>query len=155
MAKQEEIPDVKVVAKNKKATYLYSIEERIEAGIALQGSEVKSLRAKNVDISDAYAVVKEGEAFLFQAHIAEYKNAGYRGHDPKRVRKLLLHSHEIRKLRVKLVERGFTLIPLLIYFRKGKAKLLLGLARGRKKFDRRRAIKEKDMKKAMRREKDY
>jgi SsrA-binding protein len=153
MKKQEEHPDVKVVAKNKKATYLYSIEERIEAGIVLQGSEVKSLRAKNVDISDAYAAVKEGEVFLFQAHIAEYKDAGYGGHNPKRARKLLLHAQEIRRLRVKLVERGFTLVPLSIYFRKGKAKLLLGLARGKKKFDRRRAIKEKDMKKAMRREK--
>lgn len=152
MGKKEEKSDQQVVCRNKKAAYLYHIQERIEAGIVLVGSEVKSLRAKNVDLSDAYAAIKEGEIFLYQAHIAEYKDAGYEGHNPKRLRKLLMHKHEIRKLRGKLVERGYTLIPLSIYFLSGKAKLLLGLAKGKRKFDRRKAIQERDMKRAMRRE---
>ena len=142
------------VCRNKKATYLYAIEERIEAGIELAGSEVKSLRQRNADLSDAYAAIKDDELFLFQAHIAEYKNAGYRGHEPKRVRKLLMHRHEIRRPSGKLGERGFTLVPLAIYFKNGWAKLLLGLSKGKRKLDRRKAIQEKDMRRALRKEHD-
>jgi SsrA-binding protein len=144
-----------IVCRNKKAFHLYNIEEKIEAGLALTGSEVKSLRARNADLSDAYAAIKDGELFLYQAHIAEYKHAGYGGHEPKRTRKLLLHKHQIRRLRGKLVERGYTLIPISIYFKEGWAKVELGLAKGKRKFDRRRAIQEKDHRKAMRKEKDY
>jgi len=140
------------VCRNKKASYLYTIEERIEAGLELAGSEVKSLRQRNADLSDAYAAIRDDEVFLFKAHIAEYKNAGYRGHEPKRARKLLLNRQEIRRLRGKLVERGFTLVPLAIYFKNGWAKVLLGLAKGKRKFDRRKAIQEKDMRRAMRKE---
>jgi SsrA-binding protein len=144
-----------IVCRNKKAFHLYNIEEKIEAGLALTGSEVKSLRARNADLSDAYAAIKDGELLLYQAHIAEYKHAGYGGHEPKRTRKLLLHKHQIRRLRGKLVERGYTLIPISIYFKEGWAKVELGLAKGKRKFDRRRAIQEKDHRKAMRKEKDY
>jgi SsrA-binding protein len=142
------------VCRNKKAFHLYAIEERIEAGLELAGSEVKSLRLRNADLSDAYAAIRDGEVFLFQAHIAEYKNAGYGGHEPKRARRLLLHRPEIRRLRGKLVERGFTLVPLAIYFKGGWAKVLLGLAKGKRKFDRRKAIQEKDMRRALRKEHD-
>ena len=151
--KNEEDPDVTTVCRNRKATYLYHIEERIEAGLVLAGSEVKSLRQRNADISDAYATVKEGEVFLLQAHIAPYENAGYASHNPKRERKLLLHRMQIKRLRGKLAERGFTLVPMSIYFRRGKAKVLLGLAKGKRKYDRRKAIKDKDMKRDLRQEK--
>jgi len=150
--KKEEDPDVLVVCTNKKANFLFEIGEKIEAGIALLGSEVKSLRARNIDLSDAYAAIREGEVYLVQAHIGEYKNAGYGGHQPKRERKLLLRRQEIKRLTGKLVERGFTLVPLSLYFRRGKAKVLLGLARGRKKHDRRRQIQEKDQRRQMRKE---
>jgi SsrA-binding protein len=145
----------RIVCRNKKAFHLYKIEERIEAGLVLSGSEVKSLRARNADLSDAYAAIKEGELFLHKAHIAEYSHAGYGGHEPKRTRKLLLRKHEIRRLRGKLVERGYTLVPLSIYFKEGWAKIELGLAKGKRKFDRRKAIQDKDHRKAMRKERDY
>ena len=151
--KIEDDPDVKPVCRNRKASYLYHIEEKVEAGIVLTGSEVKSLRRRNMDISDAYAAVKDGEVFLLQAHIAPYENAGYASHNPKRERKLLLHRMQIKRLRGKLAERGFTLVPMSIYFRKGKAKVLLGLAKGKRKYDRRKAIKDKDFKRELRREK--
>jgi len=152
MPEKKKNAEGKIVVSNRKAYHLYSIEDKIEAGIVLQGSEVKSLREGNADISDAYVVIENGEAFLHQAHIAEYKNSGYLNHNPKRVRKLLLHRHEISRLRVKLDQRGYTLICLSIYFKKGKAKLLLGLARGKRKFMRKREIQERDMKRALRRE---
>lgn len=155
MGKGKGLTPTMLVCRNKKAFHLYHIEEKIEAGLALTGSEVKSLRARNADLSDAYAAIKDGELFLHQAHIAEYKHAGYGGHEPKRTRKLLLHKSQIKRLRGKLVERGYTLIPISIYFKQGWAKVELGLAKGKKKFDRRKAIQEKDHRKAMRKERAY
>lgn len=144
--------NVEMVCKNKKANYLYNIEKTIEAGLVLKGSEVKSLREKNADISDAYAVIKNGEAFLLQSHIAPYRCGGYQNHSPKRERKLLLHKKEIMRLQGRLTEKGYTLVPISIYFKRGKAKVLLGVARGKKKFDRRKQIMERDAKRQMKRE---
>jgi len=154
MKRHEEKDEPAPVCRNRKAGFLYDIQDRIEAGIVLVGTEVKSLRAHGGDISDAYAAIDGGELFLHQAHISEYKNAGYGGHLPKRTRKLLVHRQQIKRLTGKLVERGFTLVPLAIYFKNGKAKILLGLAKGKRKFDRRHAIQEKDMQRQMRRERE-
>lgn len=132
------------MCRNRRATFLYHIESRVEAGIALMGSEVKSLRAGQADLSDAYAAFEEGELWLVSAHIAEYVNAGYMNHQPKRRRKLLLHRTELTRLHVKLAERGYTIVPVSIYFSSGKAKVELGLARGKRKVDRRETIRKRD-----------
>jgi SsrA-binding protein len=143
---------VKTVCRNRRARYLYRIETRLEAGMVLQGSEAKSLRAGQADLSDAYAAFEGGELWLRNAHIAEYANAGYANHEPKRTRKLLMHRKELTRLRVKLSERGYTLVPLSIYFRGGYAKVELGLARGRRKVDRRESVRERDAEREKRRE---
>lgn len=143
---------VKIVCRNRRARYLYRIETRLEAGMVLQGSEAKSLRAGQADLSDAYATFEGGELWLRNAHIAEYANAGYANHEPKRTRKLLMHRKELTRLRVKLSERGYTLVPLSIYFRGGYAKVELGLARGRRKVDRRESVRERDAERERRRE---
>jgi SsrA-binding protein len=142
----------KVVCRNRKARYLYRIESTLEAGLVLQGSEVKSLRLGQADLSDAYAAFEAGELWLVSAHIAEYANAGYSNHEPKRRRKLLVKSKEITRLSVKLRERGYTLVPLSIYFRGGYAKVELGLASGKRKADRREAVRERDEARDRRRE---
>jgi len=138
--------DVKVIAKNKKAFFEYHIDEKIEAGLVLTGSEVKSLREGRASLSDSYALIKDGEAFLLHAHIAPYEPAAMLGHEPKRTRKLLMHASEIAKLTGKLNEKGLTLVPTMIYFRKGRAKVELGLARGKRKYDKRAAIKKRESK---------
>jgi SsrA-binding protein len=121
----------------------FTVDERIEAGLVLMGSEVKSLRARRVDLDGAYAGLSGGELFLYKATIAPYEQAGTFGHDPRRTRKLLVHRHEIEKLSGKLSVRGYTLVPLSLYFKDGKAKVELGLARAKDVADRREELKKK------------
>jgi SsrA-binding protein len=133
-----------MVAENRKARFNYFIEEEFEAGMVLRGTEVKSLRNGRANIKDSYARVKNGEVFIYQMHISPYPFAHYDNHNPLRVRKLLLHRSEIRRLFGKVNERGLSLIPLKVYFRDGKAKVRLGLARGKKKYDKRETIRRRD-----------
>ncbi len=133
-----------LVAENRKARQRYTVEERFEAGIVLQGSEVKALRQGKCQLVDSYVVVRRGEAFLLNAHIGAYSHGGYANHEPTRERKLLLHKHEIEKLKDKLERRGYTLIPLSVYFKEGHAKIELGLCLGKDVGDRRQEIKERD-----------
>ncbi|MBM3299812.1 MAG: SsrA-binding protein SmpB [Deltaproteobacteria bacterium] len=142
---------VKIVCKNRKARFNFEIEETIEAGIVLVGSEVKSLRNGKANLSDSYAKFRAGEVFLVDAHISPYEQANRLNHEPLRDRKLLLHKREMKKLMGKVAERGFSLIPLQIYFKGGKAKVLLGLARGKKAYDKREAIKKKDQRRELER----
>lgn len=145
----------KIVSKNKKAFHDYAIEQTFEAGIVLSGPEVKSLRAGRVNLRDGYAQLKGGEVFLYNVHISPYSYATHVEQDPLRARKLLLHRHEIRKLIGKLHEKGIALIPLKIYFiGNGKAKVEMALAKGKKLYDKRAALKEREsnleMKRSMR-----
>jgi SsrA-binding protein len=144
MSKQQETGE-KPVATNRKAFHDYFIEERFEAGIMLQGTEVKSLREGRVNLQDSYASVRGSEVFLHQCHISPYSHGNIMNHDPTRVRKLLLHKSEIHKLLGKTQQKGLTLIPLRIYFSKrGYAKVELGLAKGKKLYDRRETIKARE-----------
>ncbi len=140
---------VRRVAQNRRARFDYQIEERLEAGLALTGSEVKSLRAGNVSLADAYAQPRGDELWLVHCRIGEYQPAAVFGHSPLRDRKLLLHRSELDKLRGKVEQRGYTLVPLSIYFRDGWAKVELALARGRTHGDRRSAIAEREVKREM------
>lgn len=128
---------VKVITENRKARHDYHIEEVIEAGIALTGSEVKSLRAGRVSLRDSYARVERGEVFLHNMHISPYEKANRFNHDPLRVRRLLMHRAEIRRFIGRAAEKGYTLVPLRLYFRRGLAKVELALARGKKEYDKR------------------
>ncbi|OGP57389.1 MAG: SsrA-binding protein, partial [Deltaproteobacteria bacterium RBG_13_52_11b] len=125
----------KLICQNKKAWHNYSVEEKYEAGISLLGSEVKSLREGRANLGDSYGNIKNGEIFLVDAHISPYSHANQLNHDPLRTRKLLLHKKEIRRLIGKVQERGYTLIPLRLYFSDGRAKVELGLAKGKKLYD--------------------
>lgn len=143
----------KIVCKNKKAYHEYHIDQTMEAGLVLTGSEVKSLRAGRANIKDGYAQIKNGELFLYNVHISPYSFATHVDSDPLRVRKLLMHRREINKLIGKVQEKGIALIPLKIYFiGSGKAKVELGLARGKKLHDKRAALKEKQTRRDMQRE---
>jgi len=139
----------KSIASNRKAHFNYEILEKFEAGISLVGSEVKSLRAGNANLSDSYAVIQNNEAFLLNCHISPYTQAGPFNHDPLRTRKLLLHRHEINKLIGKTQEKGLTLIPLRLYFKKGRAKVELGLGKGKKLYDKRETIKRREQDREM------
>jgi SsrA-binding protein len=130
-----------LVCSNPKAFKQYEIDERIETGMVLMGSEVKSLRARKGDLDGAYAAVIRGELFLHKMHIAPYEQAGTFGHEPKRSRKLLAHKHEIEKLEGKLTLRGFTLIPIRVYFKNGRCKVELGLGKSRHHSDEREGIR--------------
>lgn len=132
-----------VVCRNPKAFKLYEIDWKLEAGIMLMGSEVKSLRARKADLEGAYASVDHGELFLHKMHIGPYEQAGPFGHEAKRTRKLLVHRAEIEKLTGKLAHRGYTLVPLSVYFKDGRAKVELGLGKGKKTDDQREDIKKK------------
>lgn len=136
-------PNIRVVCQNKKARHDYEILEVIEAGMVLRGTEVKSLRQGRANLKDSYARVKDGELFLLQSHISPYSHSYYDNHEPDRVRKLLAHSQEIKRLQGKTQERGLTLVPLKIYFKDGKAKVELALARGKKIYDKRESLKRK------------
>jgi SsrA-binding protein len=140
---------VKVVAKNRRAVFDYAIEERIEAGLVLTGSEVKSLRESNVALSDAYAAMRGDDLWLFNCRIGEYKAAAAFGHAPLRERRLLLNRAEIEKLRGKVEQRGMTLVPLSVYFKDGWAKVDLGLGRGKTHEDRRDTIAERESRREM------
>ena len=135
----------KVVATNRKAFHDYFIEDKFEAGIVLQGTEVKSLREGRVNLQDSYASVRDGEVFLHNCHVSPYSHGNIMNHDPTRVRKLLLHKTEINKLHGRTQQKGLTLIPLRVYFSKrGHAKVELGLAKGKKLYDRRESIKARE-----------
>lgn len=130
---------------NRKARYDYNIEETYEAGISLTGTEIKSIRNGKVNIKDSYAIIKNNEIYLLNTHISLYEEGNIFNHDENRTRKLLLHKKEILKLRDKVEMEGYTLIPLKIYFVKSKAKVLIGLAKGKKNYDKRETIKQRDI----------
>lgn len=140
---------IKIIAENRKARHDYFIEDEYEAGVVLKGTEVKSLRQGRANLKDSYAKVKNGELFVHQMHISPYPFAYYDNHDPLRIRKLLLHRYEIKRLYGKLAERGYALIPLRLYFREGKVKVLLGLAKGKRQYDKRETMRRRDQKRDM------
>jgi SsrA-binding protein len=140
------------IARNKKARFDYEIIETFEAGIVLKGSEVKSIRQKKVSIQESYARVKNGEVYITGMNIAIYEMANRFNHEPVHDRKLLLHRHEIKRLTGKVQEKGFTLVPLKLYFKNGKVKIELGLARGKAKYDKRDSIKKRDVDREIQRE---
>jgi SsrA-binding protein len=141
---------VKVIAKNRRAFFDYHVESRVEAGISLTGTEVKSLREGSAQLSDAYAVGQHGELFLLNAQIPPYKAAGpLLNHEPKRTRKLLLHRREIDKLLEQQQKGGYALIPLSLYFKDGRVKVEIGVAKGKRAADKRDSIAEKDAKREM------
>jgi SsrA-binding protein len=140
---------IKIVAENRKARRDYFIVDQYEAGMVLTGTEVKSLRLGRANLKDSYARIKDGEVFVYQLHIAPYPFAYYDNHDPLRPRKLLLHKHEIKRLYGKINEKGHTLVPIRIYFKNGKVKILLALAKGKRKYDKREAIRRRDEQREM------
>ncbi|MCD6377110.1 MAG: SsrA-binding protein SmpB [Caldisericaceae bacterium] len=142
-------PPIRVVTNNKKARHDYHIIDTIEAGIALKGSEVKSIREGKVNLQDAYARFKKGELWLIGMHISPYKQAAFEQPDPRRDRKLLLHKRELKRLFRKTEEKGVTIVPLKIYLKKHLVKVELGIARGKKLYDKRAAIAERDQKREM------
>ena len=143
---------VKVITTNRRARFEYHVESKLECGIALTGTEVKSLRDGSAQLSDAYAIPKSGELWLLNAQIPPYKPAGpLLNHDPKRTRKLLLHRREISQLGKKVAERGMTLVPLALYFSAGHVKVELGLAKGKEGVDKRRTVADRDARRAIER----
>lgn len=134
--------DVRVLVRNRRAFYDFEVAERLEAGMALVGSEVKSLRESKASLAEGYVEIRGGEAWLVGAQINEYPWANQFNHEPRRARKLLLRRDELRRLEVKTSQRGFTLIPLMVYLKNGKIKLEVGVARGKKKYEKRAAKKE-------------
>ena len=134
----------KVVAQNRKARYEYHIEDTYEAGLVLTGTEVKSLRAGRASLADAFAEVTDGEAWLHNAHIPEYSQGTWNNHAPRRKRKLLLNRHEIDKMAQRVNERGLTIVPLALYFKDGRAKVEIAMAKGKKTYDKRQAIATRD-----------
>ncbi|MGQ0679213.1 MAG: SsrA-binding protein SmpB [Actinomycetota bacterium] len=145
MAKKKKKPTAGTVS-NPKARHDYSILDSFEAGMVLQGSEVKSLRQGRASLREAFAVIREGEVWVVSMHIAPYENAGYSPHEALRKRKLLLHKEQIEKLSAKTKQQGLTLVPLRVYFTHGLAKMELGLAKGKKTYDKREDLKAKDAK---------
>ncbi len=146
---------IKLVCQNKKARYDYFIDEVLEAGLVLLGPEVKSLREGRASLVDSYARVKKGEVFLYHMHITPYPYAHHVRLDPVRTRKLLLNKREIRRLIGKTEEKGYTLIPTKVYFTKGRAKIEIALAKGKRKYDKRQALKEKELKRDMEEAKNW
>jgi SsrA-binding protein len=134
----------KVIADNRKAAHDYHFVETFEAGVALLGTEVKSIREGGANLRDSFARIEDGEVWVYNVHISPYKNRGYSDHDPKRRRKLLLHRHEIRKLIGKTVERGMTLVPVRMYLKNGRIKIAVSLAKGKKAHDKRETIKRRE-----------
>jgi SsrA-binding protein len=139
----EEEP-VKVIADNRKAFFDYTIDERIEAGIALLGTEIKSVRAGKVNLRDGYAKIEHGQAWLRNVNIAPWTHASFENHEPTRPRRLLLHRGEIGVLAGQVAQKGYTIVPLRLYIKNGVAKVELGLARGKKRYDKRQIIKERE-----------
>ncbi len=145
-------PGDRTVATNRRARFDYEIEERFEAGIVLSGSEVKSLRAGKASLSDSFARVQGGEIWLENMHIAPYEQAGHKPHDLRRTRKLLLHRKEIERLVGKTAERGLALVPIRLYFSHGLVKVELGLGKGKKRYEKRQAIAEREHEREMQQE---
>lgn len=143
--------DIKQVAANRKAFHDYEILDRLEAGISLSGSEIKSIRAGRANIAEAYARPLDGEMWLYGAHIASYAPASYQDHEPTRPRRLLLHKSQIREWTRATNERGLTIVPLSLYLKDGKAKVEIGLARGRRQYDKRQAIAKREAEREMQR----
>jgi len=144
------MPD-KTVAVNRRARHQYAIEETLEAGLSLTGTEIKSIRAGRVNLAEAYARIERGEAWLIGAHIAPYEQGNRNNHEPTRTRKLLLHRDQILELIGRTQAKGFTLVPLKLYIRNGMAKLELGIGRGKKAYDKRRTIAERDARRELER----
>jgi len=144
------MPD-KTVAINRRARYEYALEETLEAGIVLTGTEIKSIRAGRVNLAEAYARIERGEAWLIGAHIAPYEQGNRNNHEPTRTRKLLLHRDQIAELIGRTQAKGFTLVPLKLYIRDGMAKLELGVGKGKKAYDKRRTIAERDVRREIER----
>jgi len=149
MPKEKAKSEIQPIAENRKARHDYFVEETIEAGIVLVGSEVKSCRAGKVNLRDAYGQIKDGEVFLHNCHISPFEQANRFNHEPLRPRKLLMHREEIRRLFGKVREKGFTLVPLRLYFKKGRVKVELALARGKHAYDKREDIADRDVKREM------
>ncbi|MBI5633409.1 MAG: SsrA-binding protein SmpB [Nitrospirae bacterium] len=135
---------MKIVAQNRKAYHDYFIEETLEAGMVLTGTEVKSLRDAKANLMDSYVLIKDNEVFLFNCHISPYTHGNIMNHDPVRTRKLLLHKKELMKLQAKAAQKGYSVIPLKIYFKDGRAKAEIGLAKGKKQYEKRETIKKKE-----------
>jgi len=144
MTKDKNPENIRIISQNKKAFHDFEISDKYEAGIVLLGTEVKSLREGRANLKDSYAKVKKNEVYLYDLHISPYSHASYENHDPERVRKLLLHRLEIKKLLGKTQERGFSLVPLKMYFKDGKVKVEIALAKGKKEYDKRESIKRKE-----------
>ncbi len=140
---------------NRKARHDYEVLAEYEAGIVLTGTEIKSIRLGKVNLRDSYAIIRNGEIFLLNTHIASYEQGNIFNHDETRTRKLLMHKREILKLEQKVVLEGHTLVPLKIYFVRGRAKVLIGLCRGKKNYDKREAIKERDLEREMQKNSKY
>ena len=138
------ISGLKIITINRKASFNYFFKEMFEAGIVLKGSEIKSVRSGKINIADSYAVDKDGEIFLINSHIPIYKQASYSNHNPYSERKLLLNKKEINKLAGKINAEGYTLVPTKMYFKKGKAKLEIAIAKGKKQYDKRQTKKNRD-----------
>jgi len=142
---------MKIVCQNRKAFHDYSIEETVEAGIQLAGTEVKSLRDGKANLKDSYVLIKDGEVFLFNCHISPYSHGNIMNHEPLRTRKLLLHKEEIERIRGKALQKGYTMVPLKIYFKGSYAKVEVGLAKGKKVYEKRESIKEREAKRTIER----
>jgi SsrA-binding protein len=149
MTKNDDRKGIQVKATNRKALRDYNIEEKYEAGIVLMGSEIKSIRDGTASLREGYAVIESGEVWLYDMNISPYPQAGAFGHDPTRMRKLLLHKDEIKRLTGRITEKGYTLVPLRLYIKEGKAKIEIGLARGKRKYDKRREIARRDAEREM------
>ncbi|HEX9485406.1 MAG TPA: SsrA-binding protein SmpB [Gemmatimonadaceae bacterium] len=144
MPKPDESPDIVPIAKNRRARYDYSILDTFEAGLVLTGSEVKSLRDGKANLSDAYGTVRDGEIYILNLHISPYERASYNNHEPTRTRKLLLHKREIERLIGAIERQGLTLVPLELYFKRGIAKVVLALGKGKKLHDKRESERTRD-----------
>jgi SsrA-binding protein len=142
---------MKIACQNRKAYHDYTIEETVETGIQLLGTEVKSLREGKGNLKDSYVLIKDSEVFLFNCHISPYSHGNIMNHDPLRTRKLLMHRREIERLKGKVQQKGYTLIPLKIYFKGPYAKVEVGFAKGKRQYEKREAIKEREAKKAIER----
>ena len=136
---------MEIIAKNRKAYFQYEILEKIEAGVVLTGTEVKSIRNRDVSINESFAHLNNGEIFVYEMHVGQYKQGNRQNHEPKRVRKLLLHKREIAKIAGKIKQKGYTMIPSSLYFKEGVVKVELALVRGKTKIDKRENIKKRDI----------
>lgn len=141
--------NIKIVTENKKAFYNYEIEEKLEAGIVLKGTEVKSIRLGKVNIQDAFILIRNGEAFIHNMNIQTYPFGTHKQHEPTAVRKLLLHKHEINRLIGKVLQKGYSLVPLKLYYKSGIIKLEFGLAKGKREYDKKQRIKEREAQRAL------